>query len=981
MTDNEQAQAASATPHRYTAELAGTIETAWQDRWEELGTFHADNPVGALAGPDAEKEKFFLLDMFPYPSGKGLHVGHPLGYIATDVVARFTRMTGRNVLYTMGYDAFGLPAEQYAVTTGQHPRISTEANIANMRRQLRRLGLSHDPRRSLATIDADYVRWTQWIFLKIFNSWFDPDAPRRDGRGTGAARPIAELVGKLERGEVPTPDGRPWAELDEGERADVVDSRRLAYVSSAPVNWCPGLGTVLANEEVTGEGRSERGDFPVFKRNLRQWMMRITAYADRLAEDLDTVDWPEKVKIMQRNWIGRSEGAEVDFAVEGAAEAGSDVTSLTVYTTRPDTLFGATFMVVAPEHPILGGTVGGDPGDEAALTLPASWPEGTKDAWTGGAASPKEAASAYRAQAAAKSEAERADEERTKTGVFTGLFGIDPVNGRPVPIFVADYVLWGYGTGAIMAVPAHDDRDWAFARAYDLDIVRTIGPADDPYGPDLEVGAYTGDGVAVDSMNDEINLNGLAKDEAKAAMIKWLVAKRLGHGTVTYRLRDWLFSRQRYWGEPFPIVWDEDGVAHALPEDMLPVELPEVSDYSPRTFDADDADSSPEAPLGRAEDWVNVTLDLGDGPKTYRRETNTMPQWAGSCWYEMRYTDPTNAERFAAEENLAYWMGPREGKVSGGTDMYVGGVEHAVLHLLYARFWQKVLFDLGHVPGSEPFHTLFNQGYVQAYAYTDERGQYVPADEVEGDETTGFTYKGVPVNREYGKMGKSLKNIVTPDEMYDAYGADVFRVYEMSMGPLDLSRPWETRAVVGSQRFLQRLWRNVVDEETGELTVTDEPADDKTRRLVARTIVEVTEEYENLRINTAISKLIVLNNHLTSLDAAPRDAIEPLILMLAPVAPHLCEELWSRLGHEASLAREPFPVVEDSSLLVEDTVTAIVQINGKVKARIEVAPSISEEDLIASALAEAPIVKALGGAEPLKVIARAPKLVNVVVKK
>ena len=487
--------------------------------------------------------------------------------------------------------------------------------------------------------------------------------------------------------------------------------------------------------------------------------------------------------------------------------------------------------------------------------------------------------------------------------------------------------------------------------------------------------------MAVDSANDEIDLNGLAKDEAKAAMTAWLEAKGLGKRTITYRLRDWLFSRQRYWGEPFPIVWDEDGVAHALPEDMLPVELPEVSDYSPRTFDAEDADSSPEAPLGRAEEWVNVTLDLGDGPKKYRRETNTMPQWAGSCWYEMRYTDPTNSERFAGEENLAYWMGPREGKVSGGTDMYVGGVEHAVLHLLYARFWQKVLFDLGHVPDAEPYHTLFNQGYVQAYAYTDSRGQYVPADEVEGDETTGFTYQGEPVKREYGKMGKSLKNIVTPDEMYDAYGADVFRVYEMSMGPLDLSRPWETRAVVGSQRFLQRLWRNAIDEETGELTVTEEAADDKTRRLVARTIAEVTEEYENLRINTAISKLIVLNNHLTSLDAVPRDAIEALILMLAPVAPHLCEELWARLGHEASLAREPFPVVEDSSLLVEDTVTAIVQVNGKVKARIEVAPSISEEDLIAAALEQAPIVKALDGSDPLKVIARAPKLVNVVVKK
>ena len=979
------ASADNPTPYRYNAALAESIELDWQRYWDENGTFYADNPVGPLAGERSQREKFFLLDMFPYPSGKGLHVGHPLGYLATDVVARFNRMQGKNVLYTMGYDAFGLPAEQYAVQTGQHPRISTEANIANMRRQLHRMGMSHDPRRSIATIDVDYVRWTQWIFLQVFNSWFDPQAPRRDGRGLGAARPVSELRQKLANGEVELPkdiaDSRSWDELSALEQSRVVDSFRLAYVAEVPVNWCPGLGTVLANEEVTSEGRSERGNFPVFKRNLRQWMMRITAYGKRLSDDLDTINWPEKVRTMQRNWIGRSEGATVRFDVPGAREVGASLDSLDVYTTRPDTLFGATFMVVAPEHPILGGTVGGDAGDEAALTLPASWPEGTKDAWTGGAASPKEAVSAYRAQAAAKSEAERADEERTKTGVFTGLFGIDPVNGRPVPIFVADYVLWGYGTGAIMAVPAHDDRDWAFARAYDLDIVRTIGPADDPYAPDLEAGAYTGDGVAVDSANDEIDLNGLAKDEAKAAMIEWLVAKGLGHGTVTYRLRDWLFSRQRYWGEPFPIVWDEDGVAHALPEDMLPVELPEVSDYSPRTFDADDADSSPEAPLGRAEDWVNVTLDLGDGPKTYRRETNTMPQWAGSCWYEMRYTDPTNSKRFSGEENLAYWMGPREGKVSGGTDMYVGGVEHAVLHLLYARFWQKVLFDLGHVPGSEPFHTLFNQGYVQAYAYTDARGQYVPADEVEGDETTGFTYKGEPVNREYGKMGKSLKNIVTPDEMYDAYGADVFRVYEMSMGPLDLSRPWETRAVVGSQRFLQRLWRNAVDEETGELTVTDEPADDKTRRLVARTIAEVTEEYENLRINTAISKLIVLNNHLTSLDAVPRDAIEPLILMLAPVAPHLCEELWSRLGHEASLAREPFPVVEDSSLLEEDTVTAVVQVNGKVKARIEVAPSISEEDLIAAALAEAPIVKALGGAEPLKVIARAPKLVNVVVKK
>ena len=976
----------SDTPYRYTAALADSIETAWQDRWEAEGTFNADNPVGALAGPGADKEKYFLLDMFPYPSGKGLHVGHPLGYIATDVVARFTRMTGKNVLYTMGYDAFGLPAEQYAVQTGQHPRISTEANIANMRRQLRRLGLSHDPRRSLATIDTDYVRWTQWIFLKIFNSWFDPDAPRRDGRGTGAARPIAELVGKLERGEVPTPDGRPWAELDEGERADVVDSRRLAYVSSAPVNWCPGLGTVLANEEVTGEGRSERGDFPVFKRNLRQWMMRITAYADRLAEDLDTVDWPEKVKIMQRNWIGRSEGAEVDFAVEGAAEAGSDVTSLTVYTTRPDTLFGATFMVVAPEHPLLGGLLGAAEADDAAaLTVPAAWPEGTRGAWTGGRAAPAEAVAAYRARAAAATEAERTAEDRPKTGVFTGLYGINPVNGGRVPIFVADYVLMGYGTGAIMAVPAHDERDWAFARAYDLDVVQTIGPAGDPRSVDLSAGAYTGDGVAVDSANDEISLDGMSQGEATAAMTAWLESKGSGRGAVTYRLRDWLFSRQRYWGEPFPIVWDEDGRVHALPESALPVELPEVTDYSPRTYDPDDASSNPEPPLGGAREWVEVTLDLGDGPRRYRRETNTMPNWAGSCWYELRYIDPGDDDAMVDPVNEAYWMGPRPqaGNASGGTDLYVGGVEHAVLHLLYSRFWHKILFDLGVVSSSEPYHRLFNQGYIQAWAYRDARDQYVPADEVErgpdgGDGEPTFTWRGQPVRREYGKMGKSLKNIVTPDDMYSAYGADTFRVYEMSMGPLDQDRPWETRAVAGAQRFLQRLWRNVVDEATGEVTVVDEPADEATRRLVARTIVGVRGDYEGMRLNTAIAKLIVLNNHLTGLKRVPREAIEALTLMTAPVAPHIAEEIWMRLGHGQSLAREAFPAVADASLLEAEAVTCVVQVKGKVRDRLQVAPDVSEADLEQMALAAPGVVRALGGRGVRRVIVKAPRLVSIV---
>ncbi|MFN8049550.1 MAG: class I tRNA ligase family protein [Ancrocorticia sp.] len=978
-----EATSAAATAFRYTAELANQIEATWQERWDAEGTFYAPNPVGDLAG-DVAAEKFYILDMFPYPSGKGLHVGHPLGYIATDTVARYQRMKGKNVLYTMGYDAFGLPAEQFAVQTGQHPRITTEENVANMRRQLHRIGLSHDSRRSFSTTDIEYVKWTQWIFLKVYNSWFDPTAERRDGRGLGAARPISELHEKLASGEVGVPGGRAWSDLSVSEQSEVVDSFRLAYVSEAPVNWCPGLGTVLANEEVTADGRSERGNYPVFKRNLRQWMMRITAYADRLADDLDTIDWPEKVRSMQRNWIGRSEGANVTFEVPAAPSADDGAATLEVYTTRPDTLFGATFMVVAPEHPIIGGSTPGAADDAAALAVPAEWPEGTREAWTGGFATPAEAVAAYRAEAARKSDTERSDDARAKTGVFSGFFGTNPVNGNAVPVFVADYVLMGYGTGAIMAVPAHDQRDWEFATKYELDIIRTIGPADDPYGPDLSVAAYVGDGVAVDSANDELSLNGLAKDEAKAAMTTWLESIGKGHFQVTYRLRDWLFSRQRYWGEPFPIVWDEDGNPHALPESMLPLELPEINDYSPRTFDADDAESSPEPPLGRAEEWVKVELDLGNGVKTYRRDTNTMPQWAGSCWYELRYADPTNPDTFCDPENEAYWMGPRpeQGNFSGGTDLYVGGVEHAVLHLLYARFWHKVLFDHGYVSSSEPFHKLFNQGYVQAYAYTDARGQYVPADEVvesgvgdDGEPT--FTWNGEPVNREYGKMGKSLKNIVTPDVMCEEYGADTFRLYEMSMGPLDLSRPWETRAVVGSQRFLQRLWRNVVDEATGEVTVVDADLDLETAKLLARTIADVTDDYDGMRINTAIAKMIVLNNHLTGLAAVPRKAVEALVLMVAPVAPHIAEELWGKLGHAGSLAHEPFPVVEDESLLVDDTVTCVVQVKGKLRDRLEVAADISDADLTAAALASPKVAKFLEG-EPRKVIVRAPNLVNIV---
>lgn len=953
--------------YRYTAKMAGEIEEKWQKYWSEQGTFNADNPVGSLAGPLAEKESFFVMDMFPYPSGKGLHVGHPLGYISTDVTGRFQRMQGKNVLYTMGYDAFGLPAEQYAVTTGQHPRKTTRENIATMHRQLARIGLSHDQRRSFATIDQEYYRWTQWIFLQIFNSWYDPEAKRPDG-GKGAARPIQELIDKFSTGEKALPEGAKWSELTPKQREDVLEDYRLAYLSYAPVNWCPGLGTVLADEEVTSEGRSERGNFPVFRSHLRQWMMRITAYGDRLIQDLATLDWPEKVRTMQENWIGRSHGATVTFQTEGH--------NLQVYTTRPDTLFGATFMVVAPEHPLLSG-LGQSELPQGAAQIPAQWPQGTRKAWTGGYENPQQAVRAYQEQAAARSELERGEDAREKTGVFTGLFATNPVNNCQIPIFTADYVMMGYGTGAIMAVPAHDQRDWDFAKKFDLDIIYTITPAPDAD----EDAAWIGDGVIQNSANDQISLNGLGKAEAIKKITSWLETAGLGEATTTYRLRDWLFSRQRYWGEPFPVVYDEDGVVHALPESMLPLDLPEVDNFSPRTFAPDDADSSPEAPLGRAEDWIKVELDLGQGKKTYYRDTNVMPNWAGSCCYELRYLDPGEKDFLANPENERYWMGPREGASSGGTDLYVGGVEHAVLHLLYARFWHKVLYDLGHLSSLEPFHKLFNQGYIQAYAYTDKRGAYVPASEVTGDEASGFTYQGEPVNREYGKMGKSLKNIVTPDDICAEYGADTFRVYEMSMGPLDMSRPWETRAVVGSQRFLQRLWRNVIDENTGEVTVSEDAPDLETQRALAKAIAAVTEDYREMRLNLVVSDLIVLNNHLTALKAVPREAAEALVLMISPLAPHIAEELWNRLGHSSSLAREPFPVVTDESLLVEEEITAVVQINGKVKYRLQVPQSISAEELEKQALETEVVKRNLDGAEPLKVIVREPKLVNVVIRK
>jgi leucyl-tRNA synthetase len=946
-----QSGTSSIPPFRYSARLAADIESRWQDAWDAQGTFHAPNPAGPLKDAIAvgNRPKAFILDMFPYPSGAGLHVGHPLGYIGTDVFARFKRMQGYNVLHALGYDSFGLPAEQHAITTGIHPRVNTESNIANMRRQLRRLGLGHDPRRSVSTTDESFYKWTQWIFLQIHGAWYDTETER--------ARPIADLIAAFENGDRSTPDGRAWSAMSAGERHDIIDDHRLAYLSNAPVNWCPGLGTILANEEVTAEGRSDIGNYPVFKRNMRQWMMRITSYADRLLDDLDRLDWPEPIKLMQRNWIGRSDGARVSFSTSAG--------DIEVFTTRPDTLFGATFMVLSPEHPLVD-----------ALTT----------------ADQRAHVTAYQTEAAAKADNERQDDSQKKTGVFTGAVATNPVTGADIPIYIADYVLMGYGTGAIMAVPSGDQRDFAFARAYNLPIVatqmpttswfdaRTIAPsADCSTWPE----AFVGDGEYINSANDSISLNGLTSiSDAKLRMNAWLAQHNLGEPTTTYRLRDWLFSRQRYWGEPFPIVYDEDGRAYAVPTQALPVLLPELADFKPTALSPDDATSDPVPPLARVTDWTRVTLDLGDGPREYRREVNVMPQWAGSCWYEMRYLDPTNSEVFIDHEVERYWMGPEHEGHTGGVDLYVGGVEHAVLHLLYARFWHKVLHDLGHVSSEEPFHRLFNQGYIQAYAYRDARGQTVPATEVE-ESGDNYTWQGETVIREYGKMGKSLKNIVTPDEMYEEFGADTFRLYEMAMGPLDASRPWNTRDVVGMQRFLQRLWRNIIDEYTGDSIVVDDAAPEELVRHLNRTIVGVEDDFAHLRFNTAIAKLIEFNNaltqHVSAHKTSPISLVEPLVQMLSPLCPHLADELWFRLGHDSTVTYVPFPVA-DPRTLIEDTIEVPVQINGKVRARITVAPTASIEEHLELALALEPIIAALDGKTPLKTIVVPGRTVNLVVK-
>jgi leucyl-tRNA synthetase len=944
---------------RYNASLAQDIEQRWQDQWELDGTYEAPNPAGPLAEPEkvAGRPKLFVLDMFPYPSGAGLHVGHPLGYIATDVYARYKRMTGYNVLHALGYDSFGLPAEQHAIATGVHPRVNTEANVANMRRQLRRLGLGHDARRSVSTTDENFYRWTQWIFLKVFNSWYDEEQKR--------ARPIDELEQGYANGSIATPDGRPWNELNKTDRRSAIDARRLAYLSEAPVNWCPGLGTILANEEVTADGRSDIGNYPVFKKSMRQWTMRITTYADRLLDDLERLDWPEPIKLMQRNWIGRSEGARVHFATPAG--------DLTVFTTRPDTLFGATFMVISPEHPLVD-----------ALTTDEN----------------RQAIQDYRVAAAAKNQFDRTDDTKEKTGVFTGTYAANPVNGAPVPVWVADYVLMGYGTGAIMAVPCGDQRDFDFARRFNLPIPAIQQPPVEWFtSRELEVQhgsrvdtstwpeAFVGDGVYINSSNDDLQLDGLTSvAEGKSAMNAWLEAHGRGNANINFKLRDWLFSRQRYWGEPFPIVYDEDDQPVSLPDSMLPVLLPELEDFKPQALDPNDDVTDPIPPLARSTEWREVVLDLGDGPKKYRREINVMPQWAGSCWYELRYLDPTNTDHFVDPAVEKYWMGPADGGDgktghTGGVDLYVGGVEHAVLHLLYARFWHKILFDLGHVSSSEPFYRLFNQGYVQAFAFRDPRGQPVPASDVE-ERDGSYWYEGEKVSREYGKMGKSLKNIVTPDEMYDEYGADTFRLYEMSSGPLEASRPWNTRDVIGMQRFLQRVWRNLVDEDSGRSLVIDAPASEELRKLMHRMIDGIRADMDALRFNTAIAKLIQLNNALTQESAAvggsPREVVVPMIQMLSPLCPHIAEELWQRLGHTNTVTFVPFPVA-DQSLLVEETIEYPVQINGKVRTRLTVPNEADQATIQALALADEKVIAALDGEVPKKIIVIPGRMVNLVV--
>ncbi len=905
------------------------IEPKWQQRWDEQGTFRAWNPGEDVpAGhPFAQRHgtaavgtlpKYYILDMFPYPSGAGLHVGHPEGYTATDILARYQRARGYNVLHPMGWDAFGLPAEQYAIKTGQHPRKTTEQNVATFKRQIKSLGFSYDWSREVDTTDPDYFRWTQWIFLQLYNAWFN--------RETNRAEPISAL--KYPK-ELETASGA-GGEFEDRRRA-YRDSKRLAYVSEAPVWWCEQLGTVLANEEVV-DGKSEVGGFPVERRPMRQWMLRITEFADRLLEDLETIDWSDSLKEMQRNWIGRSEGAEVDFAL-AQPPAGTSNTPIRVFTTRPDTLFGATYMVLAPEHRLV---------DQITPS------------------SHRAQVEQYRIVVATKSDRERTELSKEKSGVFIGACAINPVNGQEIPIWIADYVLASYGTGAIMAVPGHDTRDMEFATKFGLPIVQVVEP---PGGKDWR--GYVDDGVAVNSSGPEISIDGLPTPEAKRKITGWLESKSVGKNSVNFKLRDWLFSRQRYWGEPFPIIWRKEGdqVFHeALPESALPLLPPQLDDYKPTP------DGQP--PLARAVDWVNL-------PGGARRETNSMPQWAGSCWYYLRYLDARNPREFCSKEAERYWMG-RSGspgqKPTPGVDLYIGGTEHAVLHLLYARFWHKVLFDLGHVSTPEPFYKLVNQGLILG-----EDGQ---------------------------KMSKSRGNVVNPDDILVEYGADAFRLYEMFLGPLEMSKPWSTKGVEGVYRFLGRVWRTLVDEDSEtqfeqQLTadpgrgldwlsqiklnpaIQSVPASQSQLKTLHACIKKVTEDLNGMRFNTAISALMVFINEALEWEVRPVEVMRDFLVLLQPLAPHLSEELWDRLHTAfnlggAALAYAPWPAF-DPALLVEDTIEIPVQVNGKLRDVIRVPAAAANADLEAAALKAEKAQPYLAGKTVRKVIVVPSKLVNIVV--
>jgi leucyl-tRNA synthetase len=836
------------------------IEPKWQAIWEERQLFHASNP--REKGFDPAKPKFYVLDMFPYPSGAGLHVGHPEGYTATDIVARYKRMRGFNVLHPMGWDAFGLPAEQYAVKSGQHPAVTTRENVAKFKSQLKRIGFSYDWQREINTTDPRYYKWTQWIFLQIYNSWFNPETKRTE--------PISTY-----RGTDP-------------------DSVRLAYVAEVPVNWCPELGTVLANEEVV-DGKSEVGGFPVVRRPMRQWMLRITAYAERLLDELEELDWPEGIKLLQRNWIGRSEGAEIDFRIE------NQDAKIRVFTTRPDTLYGGTFLVLAPEHSLVD-----------LIVTEEQWP----------------AVREYRERTARKSDLERVEFAKEKTGVFTGAYAINPANEQKIPIWIADYVLLGYGTGAIGGVPAHDERDLEFARKFDLPIVEVVQPLGDE--PAL---GFVGEGIAINSPI----INGLMSAEAKKKITAWLEERGQGKRAINYKLRDWLFSRQRYWGEPFPVVW-ENGKHKALDETELPVVPPPLEDYKPT--------GTGEPPLARAKEWVRYS-------EKAVRETNTMPQWAGSCWYYLRFCDPHNNHRFVGKEAERYWMG---GDKPGGVDLYVGGTEHAVLHLLYARFWHKVLFDLGYVSKPEPFQRLVNQGII--------------------------------LGEDNQKMSKSRGNIVNPDDVIDQHGADAFRCYEMFMGPLEQMKPWSMRGVEGVARFLARVWRLLMTEnQRGEwdLSIKVKGADPNKaqQKVLHATIKKVSEDIESFSFNTAISQMMIFVNAFTNVEVIPLSAMRSFLVLLNPFAPHIASELWERLNTKFTDARgditeQPWPSY-DERLLVEQEVEIVIQINGKLRDRMKMPIVATEEEMKAAAIANPKIQKLICGKDIGKVVVVPKKLVNIVV--